>query len=156
MLASSPDSLPAFFRKMRQQAPVGSEHHDLPQSYLPLSLQAPLQFTYGTMLSAGRPKAPILVRSKFYGGATKRLDVLQQVRSYTVSIDRLKPALVSTPPSPRALPSSRPPPPPIRPPLPRPSQQRVLSEDEFPPLPPSKPFITRAGHLSVPPSRFSC
>ena len=36
----SPGSLPAFFRKMREQAPVRFDHHDAPKSHLPPSLGA--------------------------------------------------------------------------------------------------------------------
>ena len=99
----------------------------------------------------------------------KTFDILRQDRSVTVSIDRLKPAVLppsstsaTFPPADPSLPSA--PAAPIRTPPPDqaitvwtpPAEalQREYTDADFPPLPPAKYFKTTAGRISSPPVRF--
>ena len=153
-------ALGLFFQRMRSLAPVPSAHHSTQRMYMPPSLRAathvyvrydavchPLQRPYD---------GPFLVLKS----GKKTFTILRQGQQY------VKPAVPLLPPAPASLPPSAPAPllpsapAPLPPPTlsarfrPPPRVQRLLDED-FPPLPPSKPYQTNYRRISKPPARFS-
>ena len=156
------DSLPGFFRKMREQVQIGSSHHGSHSVHLPTSLKTAVQ-VYVRHDTVRRPlQRPYDGPFEVLRRGDKTFDIRRQDCTVTVSVDILKPAFTSSlplPPSP-LLPSSVRAKPTVR--LLPVSPSTVwapppsLSDTDFPPLPPSEPYKTRAGRSSVPPDRFSC
>ena len=160
-----PSSLAPFFRKMREQAPVRSSHHDSPPVHLPAALSTATQ-VYVRHDAVRRPlqrpyDGPFAVLRR----GDKTFDIQRQDRQVTVSVDRLKPAVLQSPAAlplavpPVVFPAAVPAVPPVRSlpvwPTPASHPRREVSEEDFPPLPPTKqPFQTRAGRISHPPDRF--
>ena len=147
------DSLPGFFRKMREQVPIGSSHHGSHTVHLPALLRTAVQ-VYVRHDAFRRPlQRPYDGPFEVLRRGDKTFDIRHQDRTVTVSVDRLKPAFTSGPPPPPPPPSSVRAKPTVRslPASPStvwapPSSSRpAISDTDFPPLPPSKPYKTRAG-----------
>ena len=156
----------AFFQRMRSMAPTPSAHHSAHRPFLPASLRT-ASYVYVRHDAVRRPlQRPYDGPYKVLATGDKTFTILRQDTPYVVSVDRLKPAV--TPPlspsevQPPALSSDTPPPsaphlnlkPPVLSGTSAPPTLKKFRDEDFPPLPPTKPYQTNYGRISKPPSRF--
>ena len=146
--------------------PTPSAHHSTQRPFLPASLRT-ASYVYVRNDAARRPlQRPDDGPYKVLATGDKTFTILRQDTPYVVSLDRLKPA-VTLPCSPSevqtpALAPATPPPSAsrsgVKMPVPSgtsaPPTLKKFTDEDFPPLPPTKPYQTNYGRILKSPSRF--